>query len=116
MTFHDGGDLTTADVQATFQRILVSPQGFTSPRTPLFSAVEAITVCDPYTMTFPLRAARHRTFILGAWASRWNVMVRKKTLEDHNDTLLQVWNDPGTGPFRHVKRLHEAVWIVSQLR
>src|SRR5262245_65318881 len=35
--FHDGGDLTAEDVKATYQRIIFPPQGFSSPRTPLFS-------------------------------------------------------------------------------
>ncbi len=35
--FHDGGDFTAEDVKATFQRIIFPPQGFSSPRTPLFN-------------------------------------------------------------------------------
>ena len=45
--FHDGGDFTAEDVKATYQRIIFPPQGFSSPRTPLFSTVEAINVRDP---------------------------------------------------------------------
>src|SRR5919197_5048023 len=50
--FHDGGELTAEDVKATFQRLIFPPQGFTSPRTPLFAAVEAITVGDDHTVAF----------------------------------------------------------------
>jgi len=112
--FHDGGELTAEDVKATFQRLIFPPQGFISPRTPLFSAVEAITVRDASTIAFTLRAARPKAFMLGAFASGWNVIVRKKTLEDNNYNLRQVLNYPGTGPFRHVKRIDKEVWVMKR--
>ncbi len=105
--FHDGGELTAEDVKATFQRLIFPPQGFISPRTPLFSTVEAITVRDAYTIAFTLRETRPKAFMLGAFASGSNVIVRKKTLEDNNYNLRQVLYAPGTGPFRHVKRVDE---------
>jgi len=37
--FHDGAPLTADDVKATYARIIWPPAGFSSPRTPLFSAV-----------------------------------------------------------------------------
>src|SRR5215831_5988401 len=112
--FHDGGELTAEDVKATFQRLIFPPQGFISPRTPLFSAVEAITVRDSHTIAFTLREARPKEFILGAFASGWNVIVRKKTLEDNNYNLRQVLYAPGTGPFRHVKRVDKEVWVMER--
>jgi peptide/nickel transport system substrate-binding protein len=112
--FHDGGELTAEDVKATFQRLIFPPQGFISPRTPLFSAVEAITVRDASTIAFTLRDARPKAFMLGAFASGWNVIVRKKTLEDNNYNLRQVLNYPGTGPFRHVKRIDKEVWVMKR--
>jgi ABC-type transport system substrate-binding protein len=112
--FHDGGELTAEDVKATFQRLIFPPQGFSSPRTPLFAAVEAITVRDASTVAFTLREARPKEFILGAFASGWNVIVRKKTLEDNNYNLRQVLYAPGTGPFRHVKRIDKEVWVMER--
>src|ERR1043166_2130124 len=112
--FHDGGDFTAEDVKATFQRLIFPPQGFSSPRTPLFSTVEAITVRDDHTVEFKLREARPKEFILGAFASGWNVIVRKKTLEDNNYNLRQVLYTPGTGPFRHVKRVDREVWVMER--
>ena len=110
--FHDGGDFTAEDVKATYQRIIFPPQGFSSPRTPLFTTVEEITVRDAQTIEFKLREARPKEFILGAFASGWNIIVRKKTLEDHNYNLRQVMDYPGTGPFRHKKRIDKEVWII----
>ena len=51
--------------------------------------------------------------MLGAFASGWNIIVRKKTLEDNNYNLRQVMNFPGTGPFRHVKRVDKEVWVME---
>src|SRR2546425_2337439 len=112
--FHDGGELTAEDVKATFQRLIFPPQGFSSPRTPLFSAAEAITVRDPHTVVFTLREARPKAFILGAFASGFNPIVRKKTLEDNNYNLRQVLDYPGTGPFRHKKRVDKEVWVMER--
>src|SRR5499433_984686 len=112
--FHDGGALTAADVQATFQRLIFPPQGFISSRTPLFATVEAITARDDHTIEFKLREARPQAFILGAFASGWNVIVRKKTFEDNNYNLRQVLYAPGTGPFRHVKRVDKEVWVMER--
>ena len=112
--FHDGGKLTADDIKATFSRIIWPPQGFSSPRTPLFSAVSAINVRDDYTVEFQLHEARPQNFMLGAFASGWNVIVRKKTLEEHNYNLRQVMDYPGTGPFRHKKRVDKEVWIMER--
>ena len=54
--------------------------------------------------------------MLGAFASGWNIIVRKKTLEEHNYNLRQVMNYPGTGPFRHVKRVDKEVWVMEKHR
>src|SRR5688572_25592238 len=62
--FHDGADFTAEDVHATFGRIIWPPKGFSSPRTPLFSAVSAINVRDPYTIEFVLRDPRPQDFML----------------------------------------------------
>jgi peptide/nickel transport system substrate-binding protein len=112
--FHDGADFTADDVHATFSRIIFPPKGFSSPRTPLFSAVEAINVRDPHTIEFKLREARPQDFMLGAFASGWNIIVRKKTLEDNNYSLRTVEAFPGTGPFKHVKRADKEVWIMEK--
>lgn len=112
--FHDGAALTADDIHATFSRIIFPPKGFSSPRTPLFSTVEAIKVRDRHTIEFTLRASRPTEFMLGAFASGWNIIVRKKTLEDHNYSLRQVEAFPGTGPFKHVKRVDKEVWIMEK--
>ncbi len=113
--FHDGGDLTADDVKATYARIIWPQTGFSSPRTPLFSTVSEINVRDAHTIEFKLHEARPQSFMLGAFASGWNVIVRKKTLEENNYNLRQVMDYPGTGPFRHKKRVDKEQWPAKKL-
>src|SRR6476469_9336228 len=46
--FHDGAELTSADVKATFDRIVKPPAGVLIPRSILFKTVEEITTPDKY--------------------------------------------------------------------
>lgn len=112
--FHDGAELTSEDVKATFDRISKPPQGISIPRSVLFKAVSEITAPDKYTVQFKLSEARPPNFIMSAIASGWNVIVRKKTLEDNNYNLRKVEIYPGTGPFKSVKRVENEVWIFEK--
>ncbi|MGE5268622.1 MAG: ABC transporter substrate-binding protein [Thiohalocapsa sp.] len=108
--FHDGAELTSADIKATFDRIAKPPQGVSIPRSVLFRAVSEITAPDKYTVQFKLAEPRPPNFIMSAIASGWNVIVRKKTLEDNNFNLRKVEIYPGTGPFKSVKRVENESW------
>src|SRR5215470_17950484 len=112
--FHDGAELTAEDVKATYQRIVSPPKGVVIPRSALFTTVNEITVLDPLRIEFRMSEPRPQAFMLGAFASGWNVIVRKKTLEDNSQNLRQVMNYPGTGPFRHVSRKDKEVWILEK--
>src|SRR5256885_11848921 len=112
--FHDGADFTAEDVKATYDRIAHPPKGVVIPRTPLFATVGEIVVVDPHKIEFRLTEARPKAFMLGAFASGWNIIVRKKTLDENQGNLRQVMNYPGTGPFRHVSRKDKEVWIMER--
>jgi peptide/nickel transport system substrate-binding protein len=112
--FHDGADFTAEDVKATYERIARPPKGVVIPRTPLFSTVGDIVVLNPHTIEFRLTEPRPKAYMLGAFASGWNIIVRKKTLEEHGGNLRQVMNYPGTGPFKHVSRKDREVWIMER--
>jgi peptide/nickel transport system substrate-binding protein len=114
VTFHDGADLTAEDVKATFDRIVKPPEGVSIPRTPLFATVSEINARDKYTVEFKLSEPRPVSFIMGAIASGWNIIVRKKTLEDNNYNLRDIKDYPGTGPFKHNKRVDKEVWILDR--
>ena len=112
--FHDGADFTAEDVKATYDRIARPPKGVVIPRTPLFATVGDIVVVNPHTIEFRMTESRPKAYMLGAFASGWNIIVRKKTLDDNGGNLRQVMNYPGTGPFRHVSRKDKEIWIMER--
>ena len=99
--FHDGAELSSEDVKATFDRIIFPPVGMISPRQSVFLAVEEVRTMDPLTVEFVLEAPRG--FMPAAIANGWNVIERKKTLDDNNLDLKKLKPGttvhPGTGPF-----------------
>ena len=112
--FHDGAELTSEDVKATFDRIAKPPQGISIPRSPLFASVSEITAPDKNIVQFKLSAPRPPDFIMGAIASGWNGIVRKKTLEDNQYNLRRVADIPGTGPFKSKRRVENEVWVMEK--
>ena len=112
--FHDGAELTADDVKATFDRIRNPPAGVAIPRTALFTAVSDITTPDKYTVQVKLSAPRPVNYIMSAFASGWNGIVRKQTLEENGFNLRKVANIPGTGPFRQVRRVENEIWVMER--
>ena len=112
--FHDGTDFTSADVKATFDRIAKPPSGISIPRTPLFRAVSEINARDKYTVEFKLAVPRPVNFMMSAFASGWNAIYSKKTLEENNYDLRKVLNIPGTGPFKTQRRVENEVWVMER--
>ena len=112
--FSDGAELTAEDVKATFDRIAKPPSGISIPRSVLFKAVSEINARDKYTVEFKLSEARPINFMMSAFASGWNVIVRKKTLEDNNYNLRKLVTYPGNGPFHSVRRIENEVWVMEK--
>jgi ABC-type transport system substrate-binding protein len=112
--FHDGAELTAEDVKATFDRIARPPEGVSIPRSILFRAVSEINARDKYTIEFQLAEPRPVNFMMSAIASGWNVIVRKKTLEDNNYNLRKLVTYPGSGPFRTVRRVENEIWVMEK--
>src|SRR5260370_11958906 len=98
--FHDGAELTANDVKATFDRIAKPPQGISIPRSKLFRAVGEINARDKYTVEFKLSDPRPVSFMMSPIASGWNMILRKKTLEDNNHDLHNIHAHPATPPFQ----------------
>jgi peptide/nickel transport system substrate-binding protein len=114
VVFHDGAEFTAEDVKATYDRIVKPPSGISIPRSTLFTAVEAINARDKHTIEFKLSSARPADFMMSAFASGWNVIVRKKTLEDNGYNLRRVVTYPGTGPFKPARRVEGEVWVMEK--
>src|SRR5580698_11588097 len=88
--FHDGAEFTSADVKATYDRICKPPQGVMIPRSTLFTTVSEIQAPDKKTVIFKLSEPRPASFMMAAFASGWNGIVRKKTLDDNQGNLRRV--------------------------
>ena len=112
--FHDGAELTAEDVKATFDRIVKPPSGVSIPRSVLFKAVAEVKAPDKNTVQFVLSEPRPVNFMMSAIASGWNVILRKKILEDNQYNLRKVEVYPGTGPFKHSRRVENEVWVMEK--
>ena len=112
--FHDGTDFTSADVKATFDRISKPPTGVSIPRSALFTAVSEINARDKYTIEFKLAAPRSVNFMMSAFASGWNTIFSKKTLEENGYNLRKVLNIPGTGPYKTQRRIENEIWVMEK--
>src|SRR5713226_5838093 len=85
VTFHDGAPLAAEDVVASFTHIIFPPAGVISPRRGLFDAVREVVATSERTVEFHLKEPSG--FFLRAIAAGFNVIVRKKTLEENNYDL-----------------------------
>ena len=112
--FHDGTDFTSADIKATYDRIRKPPPGVSIPRSALFTAVSEINARDKYTVEFKLNAPRSVNFMMSAFASGWNVIFSKKTLEENNYNLRKIVNIPGTGPYKTQRRIENEIWVMEK--
>ena len=112
--FHDGAEFTSEDVKATYDRICKPPQGVMIPRSTLFTTVSEIQAPDKKTVIFKLSEPRPAAFMMAAFASGWNGIVRKKTLEDNQYNLRRVVDIPGTGPFKSKRRVENEVWVMEK--
>ena len=94
--FHDGSALTSADVKATYDKIIFPPQGVRSIRKNAYTAVAAVEAPDPVTVVFKLKFPS--ASLLANLASPWNVIFPKKYLDqDPNYFKTHV---VGSGPFK----------------
>jgi peptide/nickel transport system substrate-binding protein len=100
--FHDGTPLTSADVKASYERIIHPPPGLTSVRKVDYAAIARIDTPDPRTVVFHLRWPD--AAMLANFASPWNCIYSAGKLAQ--DPLYPKTHVLGTGPFvfaGHVK-------------
>jgi peptide/nickel transport system substrate-binding protein len=103
--FHDGSPLTSADVRASYERIIHPPQGVLSVRQADYAAITSIDTPDPATVVFHLQWPD--AAMLANFASPWNCIYSAAKLKD--DPLFPKTHVLGTGPFvfvEHVKGDH----------
>ncbi len=112
--FHDGTEFTSADIKATYDRIWKPPTGVSIPRSALFTALSEINARDKKTIEFKLAAPRSANFMMSAFASGWNVIFSKKTLEENAYNLRKVFMIPGTGPYKTQRRVENEIWVMEK--
>ncbi|NQW00010.1 MAG: ABC transporter substrate-binding protein, partial [Rhodospirillales bacterium] len=98
--FHDGTPLTSADVKASFDKIIFPPEGVASARKSFFKAVETITTPDDHTIVFKL-AFPTGSFI-PALATPFNFIYAKADLDAHGYSWHKS-NINGSGAFKFVQ-------------
>lgn len=100
--FHNGQDLTSEDVKASYDRMRNPPAGVVSTRKATFADIGAIETPDPLIVVFKMKAVNAP--MLEHFASPWNAIYSAKDLAaDPNGPKTKV---NGTGPFiflEHVK-------------
>jgi peptide/nickel transport system substrate-binding protein len=101
--FHDGTPLTSADLKASFEKIIFPPPGIRSARKGRFSMVHSIEASSPTTLTFNLKHASGA--FLPTLATPFNFIYSKKDLDTHGYRWHQR-NVNGTGPFEFAQ--HQA--------
>ena len=94
--FHDGSALTSADVKASYDKIIFPPAGVRSVRKNAYTAVERVEAPDPATVIFKLKFPS--ASLLDNLASPWNVIFPKKYLD--KDPNYFKTNVMGSGPFK----------------
>jgi peptide/nickel transport system substrate-binding protein len=94
--FHDGSELTSADVRASFDRIIFPQEGVVAPRRSFYIAVKSIEAPDRYTVVFHLHYPSPS--FLSMLANPFNWILAKKYLDQ--DAQYYKSHEMGSGPFK----------------
>ncbi len=105
--FHDGSPLTSADIKATYERIIHPPPGVISARRADYAAITQIDTPDKRTVVFHLQWPD--AAMLANFASPWNCIYSAQKLKE--DPQYPKTHVLGTGPFVFVAHEKGAHWI-----
>src|SRR5262245_27912487 len=105
--FHDGAEMTSADVKASYDKIIFPPAGVVSDRQGQYEGVQAVEAPDPYTVVFRLKWPA--VSFLGSLASPWNWIYRAEILA--KDMRWYETHINGTGPFVFVEHVKGSHWV-----
>jgi peptide/nickel transport system substrate-binding protein len=94
--FHDGSQLTAADVAASFNKIIFPVDGLLSARSSNYLMVDKVEAPDPSTVVFHLKFAT--SAFLPALADPFNFIYQKAILD--KDPRWYEKNVLGSGPFK----------------
>src|SRR5262249_6470322 len=104
--FHDGSRLTSADIKASYDRIVHPPSGVISARQVDYSAISSIETPNPLTVIFRLQWPE--AAMLENFASPWNCIYSAAKLAE--DPRFPSNHVLGTGPFMFVEHEKGKYW------
>jgi len=105
--FHDGSEMTSKDVKASYDKIIFPPAGVASDRQGQYVVVEAVQAPDPYTVVFRLKWPS--ASFLASVASPWNWIYKADILA--KDMRWYETHVMGTGPFLFVEHQKGSHWV-----
>ena len=105
--FHDGSEMTSKDVKASYDKIIFPPQGMKSSRGASYQSVEVVEAPDPSTVRFRLKWPE--SSLLLNLASPWNWIYKADILA--KDIKWYEKNVMGTGPFTFVEHVRGSHWV-----
>jgi peptide/nickel transport system substrate-binding protein len=106
VTFHDGTPFTSADVKATYERILHPPPGLVSARRVDYGGIDTIETPSPLEVVFHLKWPD--AAMLANFASPWNCIYSAAKLAQ--DPMYPKTQILGTGPFKFVAHEKGKYW------
>ncbi|MGC2524017.1 MAG: ABC transporter substrate-binding protein [Stellaceae bacterium] len=104
--FHDGSLLTSADVKASYERLIHPPPGVVSARRVDYGAISGIATPDALTVVFHLQWPD--AAMLADFASPWNCIYSAAKLAA--DPQFPKTHILGTGPFVFVEHVKGQYW------
>ncbi len=105
--FHDGGEMTSKDVKASYDKILKPPAGVKSLRKDMYDAVTSVEAPDSNTVVFKLKWPE--SSLLLALASPWNWIYKADIIA--KDPHWYETHVMGTGPFKFAEHVKGSHWI-----
>ena len=108
--FHDGSELTSKDVKATYEKIIFPPQGVASARKASYAVVDKIETPDILTVVFSLK--HPSASFLANLASPWNFIYKADILS--KEPRWYEKNIMGSGPFTFVEYVPGSHWVAKK--
>ena len=105
--FHDGSEMTSKDVKASYDKIIFPPAGVKSLRKESYRSVEVVEAPDSYTVRFRLKYPE--SSLLLNLASPWNWIYKADILA--KDMHWYETHVMGTGPFTFVEHVKGSHWV-----